>query len=292
MDLELFVNCKPSLLGAHTSTTGGLFHALLEGVEIGASTIQFFTSNQRQWKGRTIREDELEKWQSTLKESGLKELMSHSSYLINLGSPSEENRTKSIQAFQEEIERCQQLHVSYLNFHPGAALEESEEACLDRIVQALLYLAPCLQTGPLRLLLETTAGQGSSVGCTFSQLGYIVDRVKAHLPIGVCIDTCHIFAAGYDIRAAQAWNATLQEFDQSVGISNLFAFHLNDSVKGLGSHVDRHAPLGEGEIGWESFAFLMQDRRVAHLPKYLETPGGLPLWKEEIAALRNLSKHS
>lgn len=266
--------------------------ALLEGVEIGASTIQFFTSNQRQWKGRSIQPGDLELWRSTLQETGMQELMSHSSYLINLGSPQAESRAKSQQAFREEIERCQQLQVSYLNFHPGAALEESPEACLEQIVQSLLSLAPILQKGSLRLLLETTAGQGSSVGHTFLQLGYIVEKVKGSLPIGVCIDTCHIFAAGYDIRSQKAWDQTLGEFDRLVGLHHLFAFHLNDSVKGLGSHVDRHAPLGEGQIGWESFAFLMRDPRVAHLPKYLETPGGPSLWKQEIEALRNLQKHS
>ena len=280
------------LLGAHTSTAGSLCTALLQGVEIGASTIQFFTSNQRQWKGRAIHPADLEQWRSTLQETGLQELMSHSSYLINLGSPNEESRVKSQKAFREEIERCQQLQVSYLNFHPGAALEESSEACLDRIVQSLLSMAPFLQNNPLRLLLETTAGQGSSVGHTFSQLGYIVEKVKGSLPIGVCIDTCHIFAAGYDIRSQKTWDQTLVEFDRLVGLHHLFAFHLNDSIKGLGSHVDRHAPLGEGQIGWESFAFLMRDPRVAHLPKYLETPGGPSLWKQEIEALCNLQKHS
>lgn len=278
----------PCLLGAHTSTTGGLFEALLEGVEIGASTIQFFTSNQRQWKGRAIQQADLDRWHATLQETGLQKLMSHSSYLINLGSPNEENWSKSQHAFREEIERCQQLHVSYLNFHPGAALDGGEEACLDRIVQALLSFASLLEKGSLRLLLETTAGQGSSVGHTFLQLGYIVEKVKNHIPIGVCIDTCHIFTAGYDIRTHQAWNQTLLEFDRLIGLSHLFAFHLNDSVKGLGSHVDRHAPLGEGQIGWESCTFLMHDPRVAHLPKYLETPGGPALWKQEIEALRNL----
>ena len=273
------------LIGAHTSTAGGLQNALLEGKEIGATTVQIFTSNQKPWQGRSLTPEIIETWERTLKETALSHIMSHDSYLINLGGPRAEILEKSRKAFSEEIERCTQLNITYLNFHPGAALDGTIEACLDRIVESLLLVRPLLEKGSTRLLLETTAGQGSTVGCTFEQLGYIIERVKNHIPIGVCIDTCHIFVAGYDIRTATGWETTLSEFDRYIGLPFLYAFHINDSLKELGSHVDRHQPLGEGCIGWESFRFLMTDPRTRHLPKYLETPGGDETWKKEIHQL-------
>lgn len=277
------------LLGAHTSTAGGLHKALLEGKDIGATAIQLFTSNQKQWKGRVITPDILECWQKILQETGLSHIMSHDSYLINLGGPRVEILEKSRQAFVEEVNRCVQLNIPYLNFHPGASLEGDVQECLDRIVESLLLVSPLLENGTTRLLLETTAGQGSSVGHRFEHLGYIIERVKDKVPIGVCIDTCHIFVAGYDIRTPEAWEKTLSEFDSLIGLSNLYAFHLNDSTKDIGSKVDRHQPLGEGKIGWDCFRFLMKDPRTRSLPKYLETPGGPELWKKEIEQLKLFS---
>lgn len=278
------------LIGAHTSAAGGAYKALLEGQSIGATTIQFFTANQKRWERKPLEAKEIEIWHSTLQETALKQIMSHDSYLINLGSPSEENLQKSRKAFQDEITRCHQLKVTYLNFHPGAALDTPPEQCLDLISQSLLEFESLVAQGETRLLLETTAGQGSAVGWNFDQLAYIISRVGNRIPIGVCIDTCHIFVAGYDISTAAGWDATLKEFDQKIGLSNLYAFHVNDSLKGLGSKVDRHKPLGEGTIGMESFTFLMQDKRTRHLPKYLETPGGVSLWEKEIALLREFGK--
>ncbi len=275
-----------SYLGAHTSTAGGIHRALLEGIEIGATTIQLFTSNQKQWKGRSLTHDMIEEWNRTLQETDLKHIMSHDSYLINLGSPRPEILEKSRRAFKEEISRCIDLKIPYLNFHPGAALDGDIQECLDLIIKSLLLMAPDLKNGGTRVLLETTAGQGSSVGHRFEHLAYIIENVKDELPIGVCIDTCHIFAAGYDIRTPEAWEKTLSEFNHVVGLPFLYAFHLNDSLKELGSRVDRHQPIGEGKIGIESFRFLMNDNRTRHLPKYLETPGGKELWKKEIQNLR------
>ncbi|CUI16025.1 endonuclease IV [Candidatus Protochlamydia naegleriophila] len=274
------------LIGAHTSAAGGVHRALLEGKQIGATTIQFFTSNQKQWKGRQFTSDDLAIWQRTLQETGLQHLMSHDSYLINLGCPNAENLEKSRKAFQEEVIRCVQLGVNYLNFHPGASLGEDVQKCLDCIIESLLLIKPLVEQGKTRLLLEATAGQGSSVGHRFEQLAYIIQGVQDHIPIGVCIDTCHIFVAGYDIRTAEAWDQTLKEFDKVVGLSHLYAFHVNDSMKDLGSRVDRHAELGEGKIGWSSFQFLMTDPRTRHLPKYLETPGGPAFWEKEIQKLK------
>jgi deoxyribonuclease-4 len=275
-----------ALIGAHTSTAGGLYKALLEGKQIGATTIQCFSSNQKQWKGRLLTPEIIASWQQALEETQIKQVMIHDSYLINLGGPKLDVLQKSRQAFQEEVQRCLELGISFLNFHPGAALDGGVEACLDRIVASLLLMSPYFEKTNLRLLLETTAGQGSSVGHRFEHLAYIIERVKNHIPIGVCIDTCHIFAAGYDLRTKEACEATLCEFDRIVGLSHLYAFHLNDSLKEVGSRVDRHKPLGEGMIGWECFKFLMTDPRLRHMPKYLETPDGLSVWEKEIKQLR------
>lgn len=278
------------LIGAHTSAAGGVHNALKEGKSIGATTVQLFTSNQKQWAGKTFAKEDIQLWKKTLEETGLREIMSHDSYLINLGAPDPDNLQKSRKAFAEEIKRCTQLELAYLNFHPGAALKEGAEKCLNLIVESLLETAPLLEGAPTRLLLEATAGQGSSIGAKFEELAYIINGVKKTVPIGVCIDTCHVFAAGYDIRTAEAWDKTLKEFDRIVGLKHLYAFHVNDSLKDLGSRVDRHSALGapEGKIGLECFKVLMNDPRTKHLPKYLETPGGPPLWQEEIKLLRSM----
>lgn len=276
------------LIGAHTSASGGAKNALLEGQEIGATTIQLFTANQRRWDSKDLSEKDIRDWDETLKETHLSSIMSHDSYLINLGAPDPEILAKSRLAFRREIERCHQLKISYLNFHPGSALKGGVETCIDRIAESLLEMESLIQKGPTKILLEATAGQGSVVGAKFEELGAIIRKVEKRIPIGVTIDTCHIFAAGYDIRTEKAWLETLAKFDDAVGPNNLCAFHVNDSKKGLGSRVDRHAPLGEGMIGWEAFRFLVTNPRTRKLPLYLETPGGPPLWKEEIAKLKQI----
>lgn len=280
---------KDLLIGAHTSAAGGAYNALLEGKRIGATTIQFFTSNQKRWEGKVLTSEDINLWKKTLEETGLQKIMSHDSYLINLGSPDPESLLKSRKAFKEEAQRCLQLGVDFLNFHPGAALKDDPQLCLDRICESILELEPLLAKGHTRLLLETTAGQGSSVGNRFEQLSYIIEKVEKRVPIGVCIDTCHIFVAGYDIRTPEAWDATLKEFDHVIGLKHLFAFHLNDSAKGLGSKVDRHAHIGKGLIGSESFQFLMKDPRTRDIPKYLETPDGPETWEKEIKMLREFA---
>ncbi len=281
---------KQIWIGAHTSAAGGSFNALYVGREIGASAIQLFTSNQKQWTGRKISEDEVKLWEKALRETGIKEVMSHDSYLINLGSPNPEMLQKGRQAFREEIERCHLLKIPYLNFHPGAATDQDEAKCIETIAESLLEYESLLQQGNTRLLLETTAGQGTSIGHRFEQLGQIIAAVHKKIPIGVCIDTCHIFAAGYDIRTAEGWEKTLKEFDEAIGLPHLFAFHLNDSQKDLGARVDRHACIGQGKIGLESFRFLMTSSKTEHLPKYLETPDGPIGWKREIEELRKFAE--
>lgn len=278
------------LIGAHTSASGGAYNALLEGQEIGATTIQLFTSNQKRWDGREISEEEIQKWQETLESTNLSHIMSHDSYLINLGCPNEETLHKSQKAFSEELKRCHAFGITYLNFHPGAALDSSEESCLNQIVKSLEALEGLAQKGNTRLLIEATAGQGSTVGYDFAHLGYLIERLHKKIPIGVCIDTCHIFAAGYDIRTKEGWDDTLQKFDELVGLEHLYALHVNDSLKPLGSRKDRHAPLGQGEIGIECFSYMMKHPVLRELPKYLETPDGPPLWKKEIALLREFAR--
>lgn len=278
------------LIGAHMSIAGGIEKAISRGNDIGATTIQVFTSNQKQWHSKPIPDQNVELWKEALKETGITKVMSHDSYLINLGSPKDELLKKSINALKEEIERCHQLDITYLNFHPGAATGSEEQDCLDTIVSSLLSLKSEIDKGDTMLLLEATAGQGTTVGHKFEHLGYIIEQLKQKIPIGVCIDTCHIFAAGYDITTKEGWEKTLKEFDQIVGLKHLKAFHLNDSKCDLGSRKDRHASIGKGKIGLESFKFLMTEPKTKDLPKYLETPDGQELWIKEIKLLKELGE--
>jgi deoxyribonuclease-4 len=278
------------LIGAHTSAAGGACNALYQGQEIGATTIQLFTSNQKSWACKPISDEALAKWEKALAITGITKVMSHDSYLINLGSPKPEILQKSRKAFQEEIERCHLLKLAFLNFHPGSATGSTEEECLEAIVASVKSLEKLASQGPTRLLFESTAGQGSNVGYTFEHLGYLVDRLQDHVPIGVCIDTCHIFAAGYDISSKEGWEETLKEFQKHVGIQHLYAMHVNDSMKPLGSRRDRHAHLGEGEIGINGFKAMMQHPKLREIPKYLETPLGPSMWINEIKLLRDFAK--
>lgn len=278
------------LIGAHTSAAGGAFQALYQGKEIGATAIQLFTSNQKQWKGRKIAPEELALWQKALDETGIRKVMSHDSYLINLGSQDSEMLAKSRTAFAEEIERCHLFGIDYLNFHPGTAGKGTLEQCLETISDSLLQMADLVLAGKTELLLETTAGQGTSVGHRFEHIAAIMSAVHRKIPLGVCIDTCHLFVAGYDIRTAHGWEKVLKEFDDIIGLKHLKAFHINDSAKDLGSRVDRHAHIGHGKIGYESFRFLMQSPLTRHIPKFLETPDGPPVWKHEIELLCKYAK--
>ncbi|PIS02025.1 MAG: deoxyribonuclease IV [Chlamydiae bacterium CG10_big_fil_rev_8_21_14_0_10_42_34] len=278
---------KNVLLGAHTSAAGGAPNALYQGKEIGATTIQLFTSNQKQWNGRVISDDEIKLWEKALDETGITDIMSHDSYLINLGSPKPELLEKSRKAFREELKRCHLLNITYLNFHPGSATTGTTEECLKTIAESLLEMEDLIAEGKTKIVLETTAGQGTSVGHRFEHIGAIIQEVCHKIPIGVCMDTCHTFVAGYDIRTKEGWDQTLKEFDEKIGLKYLSAFHVNDSLKDLGSRVDRHADIGEGKIGSESFRYLMQNN---DLPKYLETPNGPDNWKKEIVTLRKYAE--
>ena len=279
---------EDTLIGAHTSAAGGVHNALYEGKDIGANTIQLFTANQRQWKTRSLSQDEIHLWMKALDETGMQQIMSHDSYLINLGSPDPEILARSKKAFREEIIRCMQLGISFLNFHPGAATNGTKEDCLRRIVESVLEMKDLFSgKEPLRLLIEATAGQGSTVGSRFEELGFLVEHLERHIPIGVCVDTCHIFAAGYDLRTEEQVTATFETFDQIVGLKHLYALHVNDSQKDVGSRVDRHEEIGNGMIGIDGFKAMMLHPHLKKLPKYLETPGGTAGWKREIALLRS-----
>ncbi|MGB0357008.1 MAG: deoxyribonuclease IV [Cytophagales bacterium] len=277
---------KSVLIGAHTSAAGGSWNAILQGEKIGATTVQLFTSNQRRWNGRIISQEDAKKFAHEKERVGMGNLMSHASYLLNLGSPNAGNLKKSRIAFREEIIRCLTLGIRYLNFHPGAALEGSRQDCLDRIIESLLETEDLLQDKQLDLLIETTAGQGSTVGMCFEEIGYMIRGVKGRISVGVCVDTAHIFAAGYDIRTGEGWEKTLADFEKNVGLNYLAAFHLNDTICAMGSRKDRHACLGEGLLGWSCFDALMRLEIVKGKPKILETPKP-DLWADEIKRLRS-----
>lgn len=280
---------QPLKIGAHTSAAGGVHNALYEAASIGANITQFFTANQRRWQSPVLSAEQIALWKKAQDETGIYEVMSHDSYLINLAAPDEENWRKSMEAMRAEIKRCRDLKVTWLNFHPGSFVGSSEQEGLDKIVYSLKQFQTDLEGSDLWMLLEATAGQGTQLGYRFEQLDYILKQVKSSIRLGVCIDTCHIFAAGYDIRGRAGWKETFELFDQKVGIEHLKALHVNDSMKELGKRVDRHAALGQGYIGWESFEEMVQNPLTRSLPMFLETPLGVDCWREEIKQLRHFA---
>ncbi len=280
---------QPLLLGAHTSAAKGLFNALYAGREIKASTVQLFTANQRRWAFKKILPEEKLKWEKALKETSLSHIMSHGSYLINLASCNSLLLTKSKKALSEELKRCHDLKIKYLTIHPGSYINTTKEKGLNTLIKSILSLEKIIAEGSTKLLLETTAGQGSTLGSTFDELAYILNEIKNKINCGICMDTCHIFSAGYDIRTKKSWEITLQEFTKKIKISYLSAFHLNDSLNDLGSKKDRHTHLGKGKIGIDCFKILMKDKKLKHLPKYLETPDSRK-WEEEIKLLKKFAE--
>ncbi len=275
-------------VGAHVSAAGGVFNAPLNAQKIGARAFALFTKNQRQWRARALKEEEIKKFKENLKKVGIspEHVLPHDSYLINLGSPEPEKRRKSLQAFIEEVERCYQLGLKYLNFHPGSSLGKvSEEECLKIVADSLNEALS--RTKGVILVIENTAGQGSSVGYRFEHIARIIELVEDKSRIGVCLDTCHLFAAGYDIRTQEAYEKTMKEFDEIVGFKYLKGMHLNDAKSELGSRVDRHHSIGKGNIGLEAFRFIMNDERLNEIPLILETIDP-SIWKEEIELLYSL----
>jgi deoxyribonuclease-4 len=276
--------------GAHMSISGGLYKAFGHGERAGCDTIQIFSKNQQQWRSKPLTEDEIGRFHAERTRTGMGPLVVHDSYLINLASPNDELWEKSIAAFGDELERCQALGIPYLVTHPGAHMGTGEQAGLARVSIALNRLFAAGVGGEVLVLLETTAGQGSSLGHRFEHLAQLIELSEHNQRLGVCVDTCHILAAGYDIRTPEAYAATFAEFDQLVGLGRIKCFHVNDSQKGLGSHVDRHAQIGEGEVGLEAFRALVNDPHFAELPLILETPKGEDLAEDitNLALLRGL----
>lgn len=259
-------------LGAHLSIAGGHERAIDLALAFEMDACQIFTKSANQWNAKPIDVGAAEKFRERYAVSGLRGLVAHDSYLINLASPDETLREKSRVAFRDELDRCDLLGVPFLVTHPGAHMGEGEAAGIARVADCLNRINDERPTGTPRVLLETTAGQGTALGRTFDELAAIIDAVEDKSRVGVCFDTCHVFAAGYDLRDAETYAATIAAFDAIVGHDQVRAFHLNDSKKGLGSRVDRHAAIGDGELGLAPFALLLNDERFTGRPGLLETP--------------------
>ncbi|MBX3427753.1 MAG: deoxyribonuclease IV [Pirellulales bacterium] len=274
------------------SIAGGYYKAVEAASRVGCDCVQLFTKNNNQWRAKPIAPAEAERFKAALVELGIAHPISHDSYLINLGSPDDELWTKSIDATVVELQRAEQLGIPYVVAHPGAYTTSSEAAGIKRIAQGLDEVHKQSRGVAAMILLETTAGQGSNLGWRFEHLAAILDAARQPERLGVCFDTCHVFAAGYAMGTQKDYRATMRAFDQSVGLDQIRAFHLNDSKAKFGSRVDRHAAIGRGEMGIEPFRFLVNDRRFRRVPMYLETPkgeeNGVDLDVINLATLRGL----
>ena len=275
--------------GAHVSASGGVERAVSNAIDIGATAFALFTKNQRQWIAPPLSDKQIAIFIEACTKAGYSaaQILPHDSYLINLGHPDEDGLAKSRESFLEEMQRCEQLHLDRLNFHPGSHLKRiSEEGSLERIAESINIALE--RTSGVTAVLENTAGQGSNLGYKFEHLAYIIERVEDKSRVGVCLDTCHTFAAGYDLRTREACDATFAEFDHIIGFNYLRGIHLNDAMRPLGSRIDRHSPLGEGEIGWTCFEYIASDPRFDNIPIILETPDE-SRWAEEIATLKRFA---
>ena len=275
-------------VGAHVSASGGVYNAPINAMAIGAKAFALFTKNQRQWTAKPLETKDIDRWFKELEKSAIqtKHILPHDSYLINLGHPETDARAKSFDGFVHEIQRCEILKLDRLNFHPGSHLRKiSEEECLNNIADSMNRAIDI--TKDVKLVIENTAGQGSNLGYKFEHLAYIIDKIEDKSRVGVCIDTCHMFTAGYDIRTREAYDKTWNEFDSIVGRKYLMGMHINDSKPDLGSKVDRHDSLGLGKIGWDAFRFIMNDERMDDIPLVLETINE-EIWAQEIQSLYNL----
>jgi deoxyribonuclease IV len=275
-------------IGAHVSTGGGVENAPQNAADIGAKAFAMFTRNQRQWVSKPLSTENISKFKDACKAGGFDptHILPHDSYLINLGSPDEDGLKKSRAAFLDEMGRCEQLGLKYLNFHPGSHLEKIEPSeCLDRIAESINLALD--KTNGVMAVIENTAGQGTNMGNRFEHLDRIINNVQDKARVGVCLDTCHTYASGYDIKTDKAFERTLEEFDKIVGMKYLKALHLNDAKKTLGSRVDRHESIGKGQLGLEPFRFIMNNPVFDNIPIVLETPDP-SIWKEEIELLYSL----
>jgi len=294
-------------VGAHVSASGGVENAPLNAKAIGAKAFALFTKNQRQWVAKPLTIKSIDEFKINLKEADIapEHVLPHDSYLINLGHPEEDKLEKSRLAFIDELERAKQLGLKLLNFHPGSHLQkiskkdpeyeqklkDVEYACLDVIADSMNLAIEATKDSDVILVIENTAGQGTNLGYKFEHLAYLIDKVDDKSRVGVCIDTCHMFTAGYDIRTREAYDKTWDEFDKIVKFKYLKGMHINDSKPPLGSRVDRHHSLGKGEIGLDAFKFIMNDERMDNIPLILETIDET-IWKDEIELLYSFNPDS
>ncbi len=269
-------------IGCHVSAAGGVQKSPKRGREIGARCMQVFTRNQMSWQHKPLSEEEVNGFAKAVAEYGTGTVMSHDSYLINLCSPDPEKHAKSVAGFDAEVERCTLLGIPLLNFHPGAHMGKGVDAGIRKIADSLNGVCERYPDSPVKLVLETVAGQGSTVGRSFEEMRDILALLDRPERFGICVDTAHIFAAGYDIATEEGWQATWEAYDRVLGLETLAAFHVNDSKVPLGSNVDRHALIGRGHIGPAAFIRLVTDERTRHLPMYLETPAGNEGYTQEI----------
>ncbi len=263
-----------ALLGAHMSIAGGYYKAVDSAARLGMETVQIFTKNNNQWRAKTITDEEAHLFHEALARSGIAHPLAHDSYLINLASPDRSLWRRSTIAFVAEMRRAERLGIPYVVTHPGAFTTSTEARGLRRIIRAIDEIHARVEGLQVRCLLETTAGQGTALGWRFEHLAEIIEGVAEPDRLGVCFDTCHVFAAGYPMGTEQDYRATMREFNRTVGVKRIKAFHFNDSLRPLGSRVDRHAHIGRGEMGLEPFRRLLRDRRFRRVPMYLETPKG------------------
>ena len=294
-------------VGAHVSASGGVENAPINAKELGAKAFALFTKNQRQWVAKPLAMQSIDEFKINLKEAGVlpEHVLPHDSYLINLGHPEEEKLEKSRAAFIDELERCEQLGLKLLNFHPGShlqkiakrdpnyeeLLEKAEYECLDVIAESMNLAIEATKDSDVVLVIENTAGQGSNLGYKFEHLGYLIDKIEDKSRVGVCLDTCHTFTGGYDLRTREAYDKTMDDFEKIVGFEYLKGMHINDSKVKFASRVDRHQSIGKGEIGLDAFNFIMNDDRMDNIPLILETIDE-SIWKEEIELLYSLNPAS
>ena len=274
------------LLGAHVPISGGLHKAPERGRELGCDCIQIFSKNQMQWRSKPLVEPEAEKFRASMKENDIAEAVIHDSYLINLASPKKDLLKKSREAFLDEAERAELLGIRNLIFHPGAHTGAGEATGLRTIASSLDWVRERLGGSEVVFVLENTAGQGSVLGHSFEQLGKVIDMLSDPEGAGVCIDTCHSYAAGYELTTAEGYDETMDRLDDAVGFDRVRAVHLNDSKGKRGSHLDRHEQIGAGHIGDGGFRLIMNDRRFEGVPMVLETPAGVERYADELKKLR------
>jgi len=277
-------------LGAHESIAGGLHLAFDRARTVGCDAVQLFVKSNRAWAVKPLTEEDIRLFKEKAAETGIHPAVGHASYLLNPAAPDEELWRKSRDTLIIELERCEALDIPYLVLHPGSHMDAGEEEGLKRVARALGEVHAATRGFRARILLETTAGQGTNLGYRFEQLAWLIENTPEGERLGVCLDTCHAFAAGYELRTPEGYEATLEEFDRIIGLSRLLAVHLNDSKNGLGSRVDRHEHIGKGVLGLETFRMVVNDPRMAALPGLLETPKSDDLHEdvENLSVLRSL----